>query len=77
MMMDHDMMRGDKGQMMQQYDRQGMKWKQKQGMMRWQSNDGTNTQGQPEPMMMDQNNVPVANGDTPPANITASGTTAQ
>jgi hypothetical protein len=48
-----------RGMMMKQYDRQWMQWQQKQDMMRWQSND----QGQPEPMM--NNNQPTTNQEQP------------
>lgn len=58
-MMNHEMMRWDKWQMMQQYDRQWMKWEQKKGMKRWQLNN----QGQTEPMMNNNQN----NQQTPPS----------
>jgi hypothetical protein len=49
-MMNHNMMRWDKWQMMQQYDRQGNNWQQRQDMMRGQWNDQSNRQNQ-QPMM--------------------------
>lgn len=61
-------MRWWKQEMMQQYDRQGNNWKQKQGMMmRWQqTNQDINNQGQPKPMMnWDQNSQPTINQNQP------------
>lgn len=62
-MMNHDMMRGDKWQMMQHYDRQWMKWQ-------------SDNQGQPEPMMnWNQNNQPTADQSQPttPSATTSTG----
>lgn len=70
-MMNHDMRWWDQ-QMMQQYDRQWMKWQQRQGMMRWQSDN----QGQPEAMMnWNQNNQPTENQEQtiPPSAPTGTG----
>lgn len=77
MKMRSHMMRGNRQEMMQQYDRQWMNWQQKQGMMRWQSDDQTNTQGQQEPMInWDQNSQPTLNNQeqpTPPSIPTNTG----
>jgi len=73
-MMNHDMMRGDRGQMMQQYDRQWMNWQQKQGIlpdgrqvMRWQSNNQGKYQ---QPMM---NSAASAEQPTLPSAPTGTG----
>lgn len=67
-MMNHNM-RWGRQEKMQQYDRQWMGWQQKQGMMRGQSNN----QGQPEPMM--NNNQPTTNQEqtTPLSTTTGAG----
>ena len=71
-MMNHNMMRWDKWQMMQQYDRQENNWQQRQDMMRGQWNDqGIDNQSKPEPMMnWNQNSQPTVNNQgqpTPPS----------
>lgn len=71
-MMNHNMNWWNQ-QMMQQYGRQGKYWDergQKQGMMKWQSNDQSiDNQGQPEPMMNNNQN----NQSTQPSIPTGTG----
>lgn len=62
-MMNHDMMRGDRGQMMQMRDGRWM-MNDKRQMMRWQSD------GQAEPMM---NSAASAEQTTPPSTPTGTG----
>lgn len=78
MKMRNHMMRGNRQEAMQQYDRQWMNWQQKQDMMRGQqsSDQGINNQGEPEPMMnTNQNNQPTVNQTppTPPSAPTGTG----
>ncbi len=75
MKMRSHMMRGNRQEAMQQYDRQWMNWQERQDMMRWQiNNQGQPNQWQPEPMVDEnQNNQPIVNGATLPTTPTGTG----